>query len=195
MSFAIEDIAKTLGEGRKSKGLSQRALSTLSGVPQSHISKIEAGEVDLRLSSLIELARALDMELTLVPRNTVPAVQSIIRAAKPAASPDSAATIKACGELARLQDAIDRKSWNPGWKDQVEQFQRVARDLQHWPLTLDQLQTVRDAYKELNKPGNQRAIQDAAKTLQQLRNHLAHRRPVDNAPVRPAYTLDEDDNG
>lgn len=195
MPFAIEHIAKTLGEGRKNKGLSQRALSTLSGVPQSHISKIEAGEVDLRLSSLIELARALDMELTLVPRNMGPAVQSIIRGARLTASPEGTATQKDRRELARLQDAIDRKSWQPGWKDQVEQFRRVARDLQHWRLTPDQLQTVRDAYKELNKPGTQRAVQDAAKTLQQLRNQLAHQRPLDKAPVRPAYTLDEDDNG
>ena len=191
----MEHIAKTLGKGRKSKGLSQRALSTLSGVPQSHISKIEAGEVDLRLSSLIELARALDMELVLVPRNTMPAVQSIVRAAKPVTSPDSATAQKARSELAHLQNAIDRKSWNPIWKDQVEQFQRFVRELQHWRLTSDQLQTVRDAYKELNKPENKRAIQDAVKTLQQLRNHLAHQRPLDTAPVQPAYTLDEDGNG
>lgn len=155
---ALERIARTLGEGRKSKGLSQRALSTLSGVPQGHISKIEAGEVDLRLSSLIELARALDMELTLVPRNTMPAIQSIIRGSKYAALSHSATTQKDRRELARLGDAIDRKPWKPGWKDHVDQFQRVARDLQHLQLTPDQFQIVRDAYKELNKPGNQRAI-------------------------------------
>jgi len=49
--------------------------------PRSHISKVEKGAVDLRLSSLIELARALDLEFMLVPRPVVPAVRSIIRSA------------------------------------------------------------------------------------------------------------------
>lgn len=79
MKYAIEHIATTLRSARRVKGLSQRALSRLSGVPQSHISRIERGAVDLRLSSLIELARLLDMELTLIPRKSVPAVNSVVR--------------------------------------------------------------------------------------------------------------------
>ena len=79
MSYVTDDIAKALKKARENKGLSQRALSTKAGVPQSHISKIESGAVDLRLSSLIELARALDLELALVPRQTLPAIQSIVR--------------------------------------------------------------------------------------------------------------------
>lgn len=88
MTYSTEHIAKTLREARESKGLSQRALSAISGVPQGHISKIETGAVDLRLSSLIELGRALDLELTLVPRNTLPAVRSIVRTSARAASTD-----------------------------------------------------------------------------------------------------------
>ena len=79
MSYATEHIANILRAARESKGLSQRELSAKSGVPQGHISKIENGAVDLRLSSLVELARVLDLELMLVPRKTVPAVQSIVR--------------------------------------------------------------------------------------------------------------------
>ena len=56
-----------LKAARLAKGLSQRALSEGAGVPQSHISKIERGGVDLRHSSLVEIARALDLEVTLVP--------------------------------------------------------------------------------------------------------------------------------
>jgi transcriptional regulator with XRE-family HTH domain len=48
-------------------------------VPQSHISKIESGSVDLRISSLIALARVLDLELLVVPKKSVPAIKSIIR--------------------------------------------------------------------------------------------------------------------
>ena len=53
MTYAIEEIAEALRAARESKGLSQRELSARSGVPQGHISKIENGAVDLRLSSLI----------------------------------------------------------------------------------------------------------------------------------------------
>ncbi len=59
------------------KGLSQRELSLRSGVPQGHISKIENGSVDLRLSSLVAIMRALDMELALVPRQYISVVNSI----------------------------------------------------------------------------------------------------------------------
>ena len=67
---------------RVRKGLSQRELSARSGVPQSHISKIESGGVDLRVSSLIVLARALDLELFVAPKKSVPAIKSIIRSSQ-----------------------------------------------------------------------------------------------------------------
>jgi len=77
MHYAIQDIITALKGARKAKGLSQRDLSALTGVPQSHISKIENGGTDIRLSSLIELARALDHELRLIPRKALPAVEAI----------------------------------------------------------------------------------------------------------------------
>ncbi len=82
MSYVTEQILQSLREARVRKGFSQRALSDRSGVPQSHISKIESGAVDLRVSSLIALARALDLELFVAPKKTVPAIKSIIRSSK-----------------------------------------------------------------------------------------------------------------
>ncbi len=93
MTNATEHIAKALLEARKRKGMSQRALADLAGVPQSHISKIESGAVDLRLSSLIELSRALGLELELVPRAAVPAVQSIVRSVASPADVDRYNTV------------------------------------------------------------------------------------------------------
>ncbi|MEQ9325999.1 MAG: helix-turn-helix transcriptional regulator [Rhodospirillales bacterium] len=81
MTYAIEEIAEALRAARESKGLSQRELSARSGVPQGHISKIENGAVDLRLSSLIELARVLEQDVVLVPRKALPAVQAVVRMA------------------------------------------------------------------------------------------------------------------
>jgi len=79
MNYTITHIADKLKAEREARGLSQLALSKLAGIPQSHISKIENGTVDLRLSSLIELARVLGLELMLVPRKALPAVKSIVR--------------------------------------------------------------------------------------------------------------------
>lgn len=79
MSYVTEQILQSLREARVRKGFSQRELSARSGVPQSHISKIESGGVDLRMSSLIALARVLDLELFVAPKKSVPAIKSIIR--------------------------------------------------------------------------------------------------------------------
>jgi HTH-type transcriptional regulator / antitoxin HipB len=82
VNYSLEDISKVLKAAREAKGLSQRALSSLAGIPQSHLSKIENGSVDIRLSSLIQLARSLDLELKLVPMKALPAVESIIRSVR-----------------------------------------------------------------------------------------------------------------
>ena len=79
MDYVTEQILASLKEARGRKGYSQRELSARSGVPQSHISKIESGGVDLRLSSLIAIARVLDLELFVAPKKSVPAIKSVIR--------------------------------------------------------------------------------------------------------------------
>jgi transcriptional regulator with XRE-family HTH domain len=90
MRATIEHIGLALKKARTDNDLSQRALSRRVGIPQSHISKIENGAVDLTLTSLIELSRALDLEPMLVPRRLIPAVQSLIRtSASQAARPDA----------------------------------------------------------------------------------------------------------
>ena len=79
MNYEALQVIEALREARLTKEISQRALSELTGLPQAQISRIEAGSVDLRLSSLVAIANALDFQLTLVPRKAAPAVQSIIR--------------------------------------------------------------------------------------------------------------------
>ena len=61
-------IAKILQESRIHQGLSQRELSQRSGLTQAQISRIENGEVDLRLSSLVALVNVLELKLILTPR-------------------------------------------------------------------------------------------------------------------------------
>lgn len=63
--MTLQAIARQLQEARKAKGYSQRKLAELTGIPQNHISRIENGQVDIRLSSLLELADVLGMEFGL----------------------------------------------------------------------------------------------------------------------------------
>lgn len=73
-----------LKEIRRAKGLSQRDLGAAAGLPQSHLSRIESGAVDLQLSSLLELARLLELDVTLVPRKSLPALKALLRGDAPA---------------------------------------------------------------------------------------------------------------
>jgi HTH-type transcriptional regulator / antitoxin HipB len=82
MVTGIQHLADLLKAARRAKCLSQRELGSKVGLPQSHLSKIENGSTDLKLSSLVEIARALDLEPVLVPRKLIPAVQSLIRSAE-----------------------------------------------------------------------------------------------------------------
>jgi transcriptional regulator with XRE-family HTH domain len=79
MPYAAEYVIAALRAARVEKRLSQRDLSGRAGLPQSHVSRIESGAVDLQLSSLIKLARVLDLEIMPIPRKLVPAVQAITR--------------------------------------------------------------------------------------------------------------------
>ncbi|ADH87249.1 helix-turn-helix transcriptional regulator [Desulfurivibrio alkaliphilus] len=83
----MDDIVRKLRAARKAKGLTQGALGAKMGLPQSHISQIEAGKVDMRLSSFLEMARFLDLEPVLVPRALTPAVRSLLSGDKGAPQP------------------------------------------------------------------------------------------------------------
>ena len=87
MNPMLEDLALALKQARTGKALSQRAAGELSGVHQYQVSKIEKGRVDPRLSTLLQLSRAVGLELRLVPRQALPAVDGLLRGlAGPAAA-------------------------------------------------------------------------------------------------------------
>ena len=86
--YAVEEIVAALKAAREARGLSQRDLGALSGVPQSHISRIENGGADIRLSSLVALARALGLEVVLAPRSRMPAIEGVLRSGDDGAAPD-----------------------------------------------------------------------------------------------------------
>lgn len=73
------DLLAALTVARRRAGLSQKALAAKIGTDQSYVSKVERGAVDLQTSTLVEIARSLGLELMLIPRQLVPAVQALRR--------------------------------------------------------------------------------------------------------------------
>ena len=71
------DIQHFLRQTREAKRLTQSDLGERIGQPQSAVSRIERGG-DLRLSTLLEMARVLELEPMLVPKHLVPAVKALI---------------------------------------------------------------------------------------------------------------------
>lgn len=199
MSYAIEEIADTLRTAREARGLSQRELSARSGVPQGHISKIENGTVNLRLSSLVELARALDLEFTLVPRKSLPAVQAIVRSAE---GDDNEARIqkRADRELTQLRNVVNSLPEQAMPRSEFEQYSRMLRELEHFRLSKSDLETIRNAtsaFKNLKMTSEDwSTIRQYLQEIKNLRNHIAHGRLGESREaIRPAYSLDEDNHG
>ncbi len=192
---AIEEISRTIKAAREAKGLSQRALAKMAGVPQSHISKIENAGVDLRVSSLTELARALDLELALVPRKTVPAVKSIVRSSRPADRAQGGSALEKA--LRKMQSLADRIAQHSSVKE-VAQLQSRIHDLTRFEIPESYLATVEKINRHLKEisTGTEdlERIVEAVDSVQALRNALAHHPAEELSRVsRSAYSLEDDD--
>jgi HTH-type transcriptional regulator / antitoxin HipB len=103
---SLKPLATVLKDARQRKHLSQRELGARVGLPQSHISKIENAAVDLQASNLIEIARALDLELILLPRQLIPAARALqnLRDAPSSATPHSAGVSEPPAPAYRLDE-------------------------------------------------------------------------------------------
>ncbi|GMN06303.1 hypothetical protein MTsPCn5_16920 [Croceitalea sp. MTPC5] len=58
----LRAFGKRLQQLRKSKELSYRKMSTMCDIDYSDISKIEKGQVNIQLSTILELSKALEVE-------------------------------------------------------------------------------------------------------------------------------------
>ncbi len=214
MAEFLDEIATTLKAAREAKNLSQRALADRAGVPQSHISKIESGRVDLRLSSLAELARALDLEVMLVPRRTVPAIKSINRnISRTDSMPfDSAATPSAAAQSIQREFEGLKKSLDATLKDfpgikELAQIQRQVREMDQLKSVLTEpsafrgigevtraIQSFKEQYESINRSSAINQLRQISSELNSLRNLTAHSFPKIERP-KPAYSLENDDDG
>jgi HTH-type transcriptional regulator / antitoxin HipB len=74
----FQGVGAEIRHARKARGLSQAELSKQLGISQATLSRAELS-TDVRLATVLQLARALDQELMLIPRRLVPAVDAIVR--------------------------------------------------------------------------------------------------------------------
>jgi transcriptional regulator with XRE-family HTH domain len=199
VQYAGVHIFETLKAAREESGLSQRELGVRAGLPQSHISKIEQGKVDLQVSSLLALARVLDLEILPVPRKLVPAIEAILRGDEASSSRRANRTSRAVTLLTRIQSMARR--WLLPDRDGESQrsIQRAVAELSNMPLDEPASGQIRAIWEQLKEAGDEpknarEELLRAAPRLQRLRNLVAHR-VSESTPlptVRPAYTLDED---
>lgn len=73
----VGELIEALVDARKERGMSQIELARRTGIKQGNLSRIENRQGDPLTGNLVELARALDLELMLVPKKFVPAVLAI----------------------------------------------------------------------------------------------------------------------
>jgi transcriptional regulator with XRE-family HTH domain len=84
----ISHLTQAITNTRKARSWSQKDLADKLGIKQSQISDIDTGKRDPRLSTFIELARAVGLELVLVPRSLLPAVSYVLRSTSPSKQKD-----------------------------------------------------------------------------------------------------------
>lgn len=193
MSYQAEAFAQSLRQARLHKGWSQRDLSGKAGIPQAHISRIESGAVDVKVSTLVELARLLDLELVLAPRASLPAVEALIREAE--ASHD----LRSARGLANsLQPVLRRLRIEHSKSSTTERLATLILDviaiapLFQTPGALGQLEDAVGAIRRAaDSAGDDLKGLDAAiNGLAKIRSGLVHAR----TPAQtPAYSLDEED--
>lgn len=78
MDPVLAKIGAALRAARGAAGVTQRSIAEKAGVAQVKVSTAEAGAVDLRTTTLVRLARSVGLELMLVPRELIPAVEGLL---------------------------------------------------------------------------------------------------------------------
>ncbi len=193
MSYALKDIGTALRTARERLGLNQRDFAERAGTTQARVSTVENGEVDLRVSTLIEFARSLDLDLALVPRQHMPAINAII-----AQEPISPAEKTGRAALARLTNVIAPLIEQfPNNRD-LSSLQRSAGELGNFRLEerdVAMIEKITTALKRiLTTPALLNTADSQAAALRALRNSLAHSINYEDTSARPAYRLDDNDD-
>jgi transcriptional regulator with XRE-family HTH domain len=201
--YAVNQLTLTLRDARVAAGVSQRELAERAGLGQNRLASIESGGVDLRASTLVQLARALDLELVLVQRRLLPAVQALTRGQPDQAREAGRRSVR--GTPIRVlrhiqQHLIELERAHPASKD-LAQAKRAAQALIEVGSSLEAstLQPLRRSVHwlrraRMDKKQAQLFMAKAAALLQELRQMLpqvAHLEQLPQ-PQRAAYGLEDE---
>lgn len=75
-------IGETLKRAREASDLTQEEVAKRAGISRPRYRDIEKGDAAARATTFINVARALGLEVMLVPQAAVPAVNAMLRASK-----------------------------------------------------------------------------------------------------------------
>lgn len=84
---AFTPVGQIFRDTREQKGLTQRALADSLALRQRQISDLERAAMDPRFSTVLDVARALDLEVALVPRHLVATIESLQRREQGSSTP------------------------------------------------------------------------------------------------------------
>ncbi|THV12293.1 helix-turn-helix domain-containing protein [Rhizobium rhizophilum] len=79
VSDALWDLGRLLKATRKDRQLTQEQVADMAGISRPRYREIEAGISAARTTTLINIARALGLELMLIPQTILPAVDALLR--------------------------------------------------------------------------------------------------------------------
>jgi hypothetical protein len=146
------------------------------------------------LASLVDVARALDLEIVLAPKKLMPAIANIL---------DSASFTRdtLTSQQRNLIGRIDRWLVDGRYRFAIASDADSLKDslalLRHLPLSVDELEKLNDLAMVLQRwksdPPPAKEVSDFARAVRSLRNAAVHR-DRDDAPPRSAYALDEGDD-
>ncbi len=73
------DLRTELESARRAAGVSQQQLASRAGLSRMTVQRTESREIDPKLSTVIEMARALGMDVMLVPTVLRPDLENFVR--------------------------------------------------------------------------------------------------------------------
>lgn len=187
---AVGDLAVALKSARVARGWSQRELGGRAGLPQAQISKIENAEVDPQISTLLELARSLDLDLQLVPRVALTAVEATVKdAVRRAGERDIVGWLNALGRLASPPVAGPQAD---DLRLTIEALRTIAPQL-GTEVARYVLTQSRDQLAQAVEGRDSDDIERTRETVMRNLRSLYDTHSQAAASSRPAYSLDDED--
>ena len=192
MSFNLKTIGQALAVAREDRGWTQRDLATKAGTTQARISKIENGETDPKLSTIIEIIRTLGIEIVLVPTKHLPAVNALVRQdnLQDRGKANGVILDQLANHLVQLRQHFPEN-------EDLRRLDLTTRELRNFRLTEGMEKPLRDVLAAVRRvsetPALVATLTEPANAIRRLRNERAHSLSEDKPLRRAAYSLDEED--